>query len=326
MNMNNFTLSLCNNLFLGISQLADNVPMGGKNYVEMAIDYFFERTFFEYTKNFNPNSNQPIDLCRAWVEIMNNEGYINKEDYQLSSEEESVKIIINRQNCSYYNYCSTAQKENLPWACPRQLGCKWIASNYSGRQYQLITEELTDENYCRGTIYPGETRGEVLSKDGDTIRVAGERAIVLTTNAFGIMLKTIYNYAPYLLEQVLYESTYYSGTIGYDKVKAKFNDSAREILDDLLETTNRLGNIRYEIMEFDDRNKKAVIRGYGSYMADIFRKNNLFNSPKASCASARGRLAAYFTKAWGEEMACEEMKCEAFGDDYCEFILLPKSL
>jgi predicted hydrocarbon binding protein len=61
-------------------------------------------------------------------------------------------------------------------------------------------------------------------------------------------------------------------------------------------------------------------------MAEIFMENKLSTTPKTSCASGRGRLAAYFTKAWDEEIVCEELKCEAFGDEYCEFVLLPKRL
>lgn len=321
-----FSFKSLNNLFWGISHLADKVPMGGKNYVEIACDYYHERMFNEYIKpKFNPASNSVIDLCKAWLEIMDNEEFLDKNDYQLYEEGDCVHIQVDPHKCTYNEYCTAVNQEDLPVVCPRMLTCKWIATHYSGRTYQLKTETFAENQICRGTVYPGEVIREILTRDGDNITIAGERAIVLSTNAYGILLKTIYDYAPHLLERVLYESTYYSSLLEYDKIKSHYN-SKREIIEHLLNTIHRLGNIRYEIFEFDEVNKHAVIKAYGSYMAEIFLDNKLSTTPKTSCASGRGRLAAYFTKAWDEEIVCEELKCEAFGDEYCEFVLLPKRL
>jgi len=281
--------------------------------------------FNQYKDNFNPASDKVIDLCHEWIELNEKEGFLDKDDYQFSNGGDLVYIKIKKHNCSYYEYCTTAKKENLPLICPRMLSCRWIASNCTGQPYQLKTDEFSDTDWCEGTIYPGEIRSEILVKDGDKITIAGDRAIVLSTNAFGILMKTVYNYAPHILDHVLREATYYSSSALYDNI-AKYYQSDRKTIEYLLSTVGRLGNIRYEIVEFDSQNKRAVVRGYGSYMAEIFKNNNLFKSPKTSCASGRGRLAAFFTKAWGEEIACEELTCEAFGDDYCEFVLLPKHL
>lgn len=324
MDQDNFLFKLLNNAFLGVSQLADNVPMGGVNYLEMVCESYTERMFNQYKNNFNPVSDKAIDLCRAWIELLEIEGFLDKSDYQLSNGGDLVHIKVNKHNCSYNEYCTTANQENLPLMCPRMLSCRWIVTNCTGHQYQLKTDEFSDTDWCQGTIYPGEIRSEILTKDGDNICIAGERAIVLSTNGFGILMKTIYDYAPHLLEHVLFESNYYSSLVQYDNI-AQYYQNDRDRMDHLLSTVARLGNIRYEIIEFDEENKRAVVRGYGSYMAEIFKNNKLFTSPKTSCASGRGRLTAYFTKTWGEEIVCEELKCEAFGDDYCEFILLPKN-
>ncbi|NLN49758.1 MAG: hypothetical protein GX154_11890 [Clostridiales bacterium] len=256
---------------------------------------------------------------------MDQERIIHKEDFTLSSEGEAVIVTIDRCKCSYLEYCQTAKENNLPAKCCRMLGHRWLVSNYTGCNYQLKMEYSEDSNYCQGSIYPGEKINQILTKDGDKITIAGERALVLSTNAFGLLMKTIYEYAPHLLEHVLFESTYYSSVVEYDNIKDYFADTF-ELINYLLKTSNRLGNMRYEIIEYDPLQKTALIRGRGSYMAEIFKNNHLFVSPKASCASARGRLSAYFTKAWGEDIVCEEMKCNAFGDDYCEFILLPKRI
>lgn len=320
----NFLFKLLNYVFLGVGQLADNVPMGGISYLEMVCESYVERMFHQYRNNFNPVSDKAVDLCQAWIELMEIEGFLNKDDYQLNNGGDSVQIRVNKQNCSYYDYCNTAKKENISLVCPRMLSFRWVATHCTGHQYQLKTQNFSDNNWCQGTIYPGEIRSEILTKDGDNISIAGERAIVLSTNAYGVLMKTIYDYAPHLLDHVLYESTYYSSLVEYDKI-ANYYENEREVIEHLLNTIARLGNIRYEIIEFDSHNKRAVIRGYGSYMAEIFKNNKLSVSPRTSCASAKGRLASYFTKAWGEEIVCEELTCEAFGDDYCEFILLPKN-
>ncbi|MGI5921103.1 MAG: V4R domain-containing protein [Syntrophomonadaceae bacterium] len=325
MGRDNFSFKILNNMFLGVGQLADKVPMGGKNYLEMVCDFYVGRMFNEYKDSFNPASDKAIDLCRAWIELMEKEGYLDKNDYELSNGGDFVTVKVSKHNCSYFEYCTTANRENIAHVCPRILGLRWVVANCTGRQYQLKTEEFSDTERCLGTIYPGEVMSEILTKDGDNISIAGERAIVLTTNAYGILMKTIYEYAPHLLERVLYESTYYSSLVEYDRIAVYYQD-ARQIVEHLLRTIERLGNIRYEIVSYDDKNKQAIVRGYGSYMAEIFKENHLFSTPKMSCASGKGRLAAYFTKAWGEEIICEELSCEAFGDDYCEFILLPKNL
>ncbi|MEA4923874.1 MAG: 4-vinyl reductase [Syntrophomonadaceae bacterium] len=325
-NKDRFLFKSLNNLFWGISQLAERVPMGGKNYVEMACDYYTERMFNEYVKHkFNPASNRVIDLCQSWIEIMDSEGFLDKNDYQLEDMGDSLYFQVNSHNCTYYEYCEAVNNEGLPVICPRMIICKWIVTNFIGPQYQMQLEPFGLTDTCRGALYPREMVSEILSRDGDKISIAGERAIVLSTNAYGILLKTIYNYAPHLLERVLYESTYYSSLLEYDKIESYYK-SKREVIEHLLNTIRRLGNIRYEIVEYDELNKRAVVKAYGSYMAEIFVDNKLFTTPKTSCASGRGRLAAYFTKAWGEDIICEEMKCEAFGDEHCEFVLLPKGL
>lgn len=318
-------LRLLNNLFLSISQLAQTVPLGGEEYLEMVSQFYGQTMFYQLSNHYHPKSEQPIDLCRGLIELMGNNGIANKDDYQLSSDGDTVVIKVNKGNCTYFEYCSTAKEKNLPSACCRMSTYKWVVSKYTGRQHQLKKISDLDSDWCEGIIYPGEAISEILTKEGDQISVAGERAIVITTNTHGVLLKTIYDYAPHLLEHVLFESTYYACLEQYDKLKVFYEDD-RKLIEYLLSTVRRVGNVSYELIEYDDINKSAVIRGYGSYLAEIFQQNKLFNSPKASCAAARGRLAAYFTKAWGEEIACEEMKCEAFGDDYCEFILLPKHM
>ncbi len=310
---------------MSVSQLADSIPMAGKQHFEMATEHLTERLFNQYIHDFIPASDKAIDFCRGWIELMGKQGFLDVEDYIFSEEGDLIKIKVNKPNCSYYEYCTRAREENMIFSCPRMLSCRYIASRFTGRQYQLKIDDIAGDDWCYGTIYPGETITEMLIKDGDKITMAGERAIVLLVKSFGLLLKTIYDYAHHLLGQVLYESIYYSSSIEYDRVSPYFS-SERETIEHLLDMTNRTGNIRYEILEFDEFNKKAKIRGYGSFMAELFVEQKLFTSSKVSCHSARGRLAAYFTRAWGEEIVCEEVQCEALGADYCEFILLPKKL
>jgi predicted hydrocarbon binding protein len=298
--------------------------MAGKQHLEMAIEYLTERIFHEYQQGFSPESDGAVDYCRSWIKLMGSQGFLDEQDYIFSEDGDQVRIKVYKSNCSYYDYCTKAREENMIFSCPRMLSCRYIASRFTGKQYQLKIEEISDNNWCYGTIYPDEIITEMLIKDGDKIKMAGDRVVVISVNAYGLLLKTIHDYAPHLLGQVLYESAYYSSAIEYDRVSSYFSDS-REIIEHLLRATNRIGNIRYEIIEFDAVNKRAKIRGYGSFMAELFVEQKLFNSPKVSCYSARGRLAAYFTKAWGEEIVCEEMQCEALNNDFCEFILLSRN-
>lgn len=322
MGNDNISNKLLNEIFLCVSQLADSVPLGGEDYIRMVFEFYTERVLNQVKDNFKPISNKAIDLCQAFITAMDENGILDKKNYKLWSDGDSVNISIVKNSCNYFEYCEAARKNNLPWAC-RMNGYRWLASKYTGCNYQLKIEYPENSDYCRGTIYPGEKLSQILTKDGVSISIAGERALVISINALGLLMKTIYNAAPHILEHVFYESTYYSSELEYENVQKYFTDTY-ELLNYLLNNANRLGNIRYEIIKYDPENKTATIRGHGSYMAEIFKKNNLFFSPKVSCAAARGRLSAYFTKAWGKEIVCEEMKCEAFGDEFCEFILLPR--
>ncbi|MDD4549989.1 MAG: hypothetical protein PHT79_09560, partial [Syntrophomonadaceae bacterium] len=215
MDKDNFLFKLLNNVFLGIGQLADSVPMGGINYLEMVCDSFVERMFNQYKTNFNPVSDKVVDLCRAWIELMDKEGFLHQDDYQFNNGDELVEIRVNNHNCSYYEYCTTAKKEHISLVCPRMLSCRWVVSNCTGQQYQLKTEGFSETDWCHGIIYPEKMISEILTKDGDNISIAGERAIVLSTNAYGILMKTIYDNAPHLLDHVLFQSTYYSSLVEY---------------------------------------------------------------------------------------------------------------
>jgi len=314
---------MINNLYLSVSQLAETVPMGGNYYLEKVSEYLAEHTLNQHRNFFTPASDKTIDICQSWINMLDNIDYINRSDYLFTQEGEKLKISVNKKNCTYRDFCSKALQEKLPHTCPRMVSCKWIASRETREPYQLQLLDTTDDIWCTGIIYPSEDIEEILARDGNIINIAGDRAIVLSTNAYGILLKTIYNWMPELLGQVLYESAHYSALLDYDKV-SKYYGNSRDVIEHLLNTVNLLGNIRYEIVKYDEINKEAEIRGYNSYLAEIFKNNNLFKSPKASCHSARGRLAAYFSKAWQTEIVCEELRCEALGDDYCEFILLPK--
>lgn len=311
-----------NSLYMGMSQLAVSSPMGDKHYLEIVTEHLAERTLEKYREFFTPASDSAIDVCQAWINLLDKTGYLDGRDYCVTRENEKIEISVNKTNCTYRDFCSEAKQKGLPHTCPRMVSCKWIASRQSGEQYQFQLEAVNETN-CSGYIYPRQSLNEILSRDGDKITIAGERAIVLSTNAFGILLQTIYKRVPELLGQVLYESAYYSGLMDYEKV-SKYYHNCRDIIEHLLNTVNLLGNIRYEIIKYDEENMEAEIRGYDSYSAEIFEKYHLFKAPKVSCYSACGRLSAYFSKAWQTEITCEEMECEVLGDNYCTFILLPK--
>jgi len=325
MSNTDFLYAMLNNIYLGMSQVTSQVPMGGDYWIELSTEMMVERMFRKFRHLFTPASKRPADICRAWIDVMDAQGFVNKHHYRFQEEGDRLRVEIQRQGCIYLEYCTTAREEGLPFVCPRMVSCKWVVSHVTDQPYQVEMTINSEGNSSIGYISPAGLADNILARKGDRITIAGERAVVVSTNTYGYLLKAIYQYAPQILPQVLYQSSYSASLVEYDRVDPRYPDK-RELIEWLLQHTNYLGVIRYEIVEFDEINKRARIRGYGSYMAEMFLKHNLFLTPHMTCDSARGRLAAYFSRAWNMEMECEEMECEALGNSCCEFVVLPKHL
>lgn len=325
MNRPEFTDKVINYLFLGISEVANQVPMGGKHWVESSTEKLVERLFKEYRHDFQPASQRPVDLCRAWINLMHKNGFVTELHYHLEEEGEAVRVEIDCQECNYTEYCTKARQEGLLFVCHRMVAFKWITSHITGQNYQLTMEDKPGSDWPIGLISPAQPIDNILAREGDRITIAGERAVVLSTNTYGYLLRAIHQYAPQAFKQLLYEASYNSSLVEYDQVDPHYPDK-RELIEWLLYYVQHLGVIRYEIVEYDEQKKRARVRGYGSYMVEMFRDHNLSLTAQVACHSARGRLAAYFSRAWNEEMVCEEMECEAMGHGFCEFVILPRNL
>ncbi|MGI6487345.1 MAG: hypothetical protein GX964_05080 [Syntrophomonadaceae bacterium] len=319
-----FLHKVLNHLYLGMSQVAERVPMGGAYWMEMSIAMMSQRIFNEYKQYFAPASGQAEDICLAWIDLLGQFGSVDNEAFGFKTINETVNISVESKECNYQDYCTTARGEGLPFVCPVLTGFKWITSYVTNRDYQLDMTAFPPNGTCAGAIFPAQRLKNILVKDGDHISIAGERAIVISTDAFGYLLKAIYEYAPHVLRQVLYESSYNSSLAEYDRIDPHYPNK-RDLIEWLLRYPALLGVIRYEIVEFDEESKRACIHGYSSYLVDMYQQHELCLSPRISCHSARGRLAAYFTRAWGEDMTCEETRCQSMGSEFCEFIVLPTS-
>ncbi|MCX8183507.1 MAG: hypothetical protein N3F08_03720 [Crenarchaeota archaeon] len=77
-----------------------------------------------------------------------------------------------------------------------------------------------------------------------------------------------------------------------------------------------LGWARMEIIQLDEKVKKAVIRVFDNWECEMFKEKSTSQSH-----FIRGILSGFFSSLFREDVESEETKCIAKGDPCCEFIL-----
>ena len=70
-----------------------------------------------------------------------------------------------------------------------------------------------------------------------------------------------------------------------------------------------------EIINIDYKNHKATVRVYHSFECELFQKED-----KPASHLIRGIIAGWLSAFFNKNVDCEETKCIAKGDPYCEFI------
>ena len=117
---------------------------------------------------------------------------------------------------------------------------------------------------------------------------------------------------------LMYQLGYYGGYESCREWRERSDLEGRELAELDLRVIEVLGWVRQaELVEFDPDAGVAVVRTWGSFESVIERG-------RPSCHFMRGELAGFFSAMFGRGLYGTEVKCEAKGDQYCEFVIAPK--
>ncbi len=153
------------------------------------------------------------------------------------------------------------------------------------------------------------------------VTLAGVPIIFMSKSTFGVIHRELITSLGRGAESVLYHAGYEAGKRGFKLMKEWWDFKTKdEIIDAYKQQFPHFGWLNLEKLEIDDRKKEVIAVVKNSFEG---RKYN-GGSDKPVCHFIRGYLAGMCEAAFGTEaLRCDEVKCEARGDDACEFIMKP---
>ena len=99
----------------------------------------------------------------------------------------------------------------------------------------------------------------------------------------------------------------------YGQENLKSKETALGLLDDLISLS---GYGRCEVVKADLENSEIII-----HMRGLLTPSRLEKSDVPVCHSERGAMTGIIEQILGKPCSGKETKCQAMGDDYCEFVI-----
>lgn len=194
----------------------------------------------------------------------------------------------------------------------------WVAhlrGEEAPRRVEVPVELVTRENVERFT---GAER--LLRVRRGEVWTAEERVVFFPVRGYQMMLNEIHRASPDLLRHIVYRSGFVLGQSIAEQVRELYPDP-HDRLFVLLEDLSRGGYGAFELLELDLDGGGAQIRGRDLFEASIAGGLDWARTPRCVDVYCSGRLAGYLTAIFGRTTACEEVLCQARGDDRCLFAL-----
>lgn len=313
-----------NYLYLTLSKTVAAIPFSGKYWLEEVTRGVGKRVLAEYGEKLELSSRRPVDICKAYLNVLDREGFLRASAYHLEEEGDNVLVHLSRSRCVYQDFCRGAEKEKLFFYCPRLGALQAALQQVLGVEYSTAVEIDVEADSCRGRIFPARRlKTEIVTREGDLLKIAGERAILLPKETYNSILVAIKEYAPHILKTVLYDAGYQSAFTVARQAKSYYS-TPLEALEALFEEVKNCGLARVELVSLEPEAGRAVIRCYNSFEVATIRKyGELYRSPRVVCDLLRGMFSAYLTVILARPILCEEMRCESLEGDCCEFHALP---
>ena len=318
-------LKIINSIYLVLSRTAGTVPFGSSYLLEEITRGVGESILKEYGKQFVPESNKPVDICAAYLKTISHLHFLEKGVAHLEDEGESVLVTMNLEHCYYQEFCQGVEDERLLFYCPRLGAMQSVLKSVLGVEYSSEVKIDRKSQICSGRILPVKhrLRTELVKRSGDSLEIAGERAVLFAKEVYATLLAAVKEYAPFILEKVLFDTGYRS-SLAVAREAKRYYSTPEESLRVCFEEMKSCGLGRIELVTLDSEIGHAVIRCCNSFEVSAAEGMELYRSPRVSCDLLRGKLSACLTVILGYPIICEEMQCASVEGDYCEFHAYPE--
>jgi len=315
---------ILNYLYLNLSKTAGKLPFSGRYWLEEISRGVGERVLQEYGQGIELQAGHPAAICKSYLSILDRAGILDESDYRLEEEGENLFVTLDRERCVYQDFCQGAGEDGLFFYCPRLGALQAALKQALGVEYSTSVEIDASTGTCRGRIFPAKLRlrTETITREGDLLKIAGERAVLFTKDIYAFILLAIKDYAPHIMKTVLFDAGYRSSRIIAGHAKQSYADPL-EALDSLFGEFRNVGLGTAELVSLDPVEGRAVIRCYHSMEATVAQEYPLYRTPRVVCDLIRGKFSAYLSVILERPIICEELKCASMGDDYCEFHAFP---
>ena len=164
--------------------------------------------------------------------------------------------------------------------------------------------------------------GGVAEQSAGVLVVRGGRVIVMTEQAYILLLRIIHEHAPHIIKYAFYDMGYRAGI----EIMADLTESGiapEEAVRHFVERYVQAGYGDLAVTHFDPAAPEARLSGANLFEAGLAPKAGIYRTPRVVDHYTRGMFAGFMSELLKREVVCEEIACQFRGDPRCEFVVLP---
>jgi predicted hydrocarbon binding protein len=164
--------------------------------------------------------------------------------------------------------------------------------------------------------------GGVAEQNAGVLAVRGGRVIVMTEQAYILLLRIIHEHAPHIIKYAFYDMGY---RVGVD-IMAALTESdlaPEDAVQRFVERYVQAGYGDLAVTHFDLAAPEARLSGVNLFEAGLAPKAGIYRTPRVVDHYTRGMFAGFMSELLKREVVCEEVACQFRGDPRCEFVVLP---
>ena len=161
-----------------------------------------------------------------------------------------------------------------------------------------------------------------LSYARGILQFRGGRAVVMTEDAYILLIQIMYEHAPHILKYAFYDMGYRAGL----DLMAEFEghrEHAEEAFRTFVHQFSQAGYGHIDVVHFDLAAPEVRLRGHNLFEAGLAPKTGIYRTPRSVDHFSRGMFAGFISEVLKREVVCEEVACQFRGDPNCEFVVLP---
>lgn len=163
---------------------------------------------------------------------------------------------------------------------------------------------------------------DVIDTKEGILTVGPARKMLFSAQAYIYLVRSIYQHAPHAVKYLLYDVGYQTG-LQYMSSLANLSVDMETLVRLGISTFTQAGYGHFELVEYDLDQRYIRIIGKNLFEASLSNEIGIYRTPRTVDHYSRGMFAGLFSKLLGEEVVCEEMRCEARGEEACEFVVMP---